>query len=835
MKSPKKLIFTLFSILLCIDIVSLTSDATDEAERQTYIVYMGEVPENSISVMDQHHNLLSKTIGDETIARNSKIHSYGKSFNGFAARLLPHEAELLSQKEGVVSVFPNKVLKLVTTRSWDFLGMPQKEKRNLQAESNTIVAMFDTGIWVESPSFNDEGFGPPPRKWKGKCDKGVNFTGCNNKVIGARFFNFGGIVYDDETTPADLDGHGSHTASTAAGVPVEGANLYGIATGTARGGVPSARIASYKVCWGIGCQDVDLLAAFDAAIADGVDVISVSIGGQKRNFTQDSIAIGSFHAARRGILTVCAAGNDGPGEGTVENVAPWLLTVAASTTDRKLVTDVKLGNGEKISGVALNTFAPKKRLYPLTNGALARNASGNKWGNFSACDSGTLIESKIKGKIVYCQGGGGDNIVPFTGGAGTIMSDNAFLDNSYPTFGLATYVSYDDGIKIDKYINSTRSPLAVIFKTTSVNATDSFIAPFSSRGPQELSPHILKPDIAAPGVDILAAFTKFTTLTGSDSDERVVNYNVVSGTSMATPHVSGAAAYVKTYHPRWSPAAVKSALMTTFVKRAANVSSRCNNELSSSSGLGRELVLLNEPSLTSVSPSSDSLSLTNQIEHTLFELDKSSGLLELERAEPRHSMALLNSTCLQPYIKMTTTFKMKPDAAELASGSGQLNPTEALHPGLVYDIDTVSYISLLCRQGYTSKDIMLITGSKNYNCSNIPQAKGADGLNYPSIYFQVKNRESTISEVYYRTVTNVGTGKSTYKAEVDTPEGLSIEVKPSVLTFDRPYAKESFAVMLKGKLPRNKMYLSGSVVWSDGRHRVRSPVLVSYYNSSAYY
>ncbi|KAL6514332.1 hypothetical protein OROHE_019074 [Orobanche hederae] len=746
MKLSKKLIFTLFSLLLCIDIVSLTSDASDEAERQTYIVYMGKVPENSISVMDQHHSLLSKTIGDETIARNSKIHSYGKSFNGFAARLLPHEAELLSQKEGVVSVFPNKVLKLVTTRSWDFLGMPKKEKRNLQAESDTIVAMFDTGIWVESPSFNDEGFGPPPRKWKGKCDKGVNFTGCNNKVIGARFFNFGGIVYDDETTPADLDGHGSHTASTAAGMPVEGANLYGIASGTARGGVPSARIASYKVCWGIGCQDVDLLAAFDAAIADGVDVISVSIGGQKRNFTQDSIAIGSFHAARRGILTVCAAGNDGPGEGTVENVAPWLLTVAASTTDRKLVTDVKLGNGEKISGVALNTFAPKKRLYPLTNGALARNASGNKWGNFSACDSGTLIESKIKGKIVYCQGGGGDNIVPFTGGAGTIMSDNAFLDNSYPTFGLATYVSYDDGIKIDKYINSTRSPLAVIFKTTSVNATDSFIAPFSSRGPQELSPHILKPDIAAPGVDILAAFTKFTTLTGSDSDERVVNYNVVSGTSMATPHVSGAAAYVKTYHPRWSPAAVKSALMTT-----------------------------------------------------------------------------------------STTFKMKPVAAELASGSGQLNPTEALHPGLVYDIDTVSYISLLCRQGYTSKDIMLITGSKNYNCSDIPQAEGADGLNYPSIYFQVKNKESTISEVYYRTVTNVGTGKSSYKAEVDTPEGLSIEVKPSVLTFDRPYAKESFAVTLRGKLPRNKMYLSGSVVWSDGRHRVRSPVLVSYYHSSAYY
>ncbi|GFQ04089.1 xylem serine proteinase 1 [Phtheirospermum japonicum] len=704
---------------------------------------MGELPENtvSVSVMDQHHSLLSKTIGDETIARNSKIYSYGRSFNGFAARLLPREAQLLSQKEGVVSVFPNKVLKVVTTRSWDFLGMPNKEKRKHQAESDTILAVFDTGIWVDSPSFNDKGFGPPPKKWKGKCDKGVNFTGCNNKVIGARFFNLGGIVYNDETTPADLNGHGTHTASTAAGVAVEGANVYGIAPGTARGGVPSARIASYKVCLGTGCQDVDLLAAFDAAIADGVDLISVSIGGPQRNFTQDSIAIGSFHAARKGILTVCAAGNDGPSMGSVENVAPWILTVAASTTDRKLVTDVILGNGEKISGIALNTFSPKKRFYPLTNGILGRNTSAND----CACDSGTLSVDKIKGKIVYCQGAGGDNHVPFIGGAGTIMSDDDYLSNSSPTLGLATYVSHADGLKINEYINSTSSPLAVIFKTASVNVTDPIVAQFSSRGPQELTPNILKPDIAAPGVDILAAFTKFTTMTGSDSDKRVVKYNVESGTSMATPHVSGAAAYVKTYHPRWSPAAIKSALMTT-----------------------------------------------------------------------------------------STPFKIKTAEAELATGSGQLNPTAALHPGLVYDIDTISYVSLLCRQGYTSEDITLLTGSKKYNCSNIPRAKGADGLNYPSIYFQVKKKESDISEVYYRTVTNVGYGKSVYKVEVNSPHGLSIEVNPKVLTFDRAYEKKSFTVTLKGKYPKITVCLSGSFVWSDSKHSVRSPVLVSYYDSSIY-
>lgn len=175
------------------------------------------------------------------------------------------------------------------------------------------------------------------------------FLNLHSKVIGAQYFNLRQSVPPDESTPVDVEGHGTHTASTAAGIAVEGSSLYGIAEGTARGGVPSARIASYKVCWGIGCEDVDLLAAFDAAIADGVDVISVSIGGAGRSLTEDPIAIGSFHASKKGILTVCSAGNDGPYPGTVQNVAPWIMTVAASTIDRKFETNVKLGNGEIIS------------------------------------------------------------------------------------------------------------------------------------------------------------------------------------------------------------------------------------------------------------------------------------------------------------------------------------------------------------------------------------------------------------------------------------------------------------------------------------------------------
>lgn len=169
-----------------------------------------------------------------------------------------------------------------------------------------------------------------------------------SKVIGARYYNLENLAADnDDISPADDDGHGTHTSSTAAGGSVKGASLYGLAEGTARGGVPSARIAMYKVCWGSGCSDMDLLAAFDDAIADGVDIISISIGGATRQFFHDPIAIGSFHAMKKGILTSCSAGNDGPIQQTVENVAPWIMTIAASSIDRQFKTAVKLGNGMK--------------------------------------------------------------------------------------------------------------------------------------------------------------------------------------------------------------------------------------------------------------------------------------------------------------------------------------------------------------------------------------------------------------------------------------------------------------------------------------------------------
>lgn len=176
------------------------------------------------------------------------------------------------------------------------------------------------------------------------------------KLIGARYFNKGYLAYTGLPSNAsyetcrDHDGHGSHTLSTAAGNFVPGANVFGIGNGTASGGSPKARVAAYKVCWppvdGAECFDADILAAIEAAIEDGVDVLSASVGGDAGDYMSDGIAIGSFHAVKNGVTVVCSAGNSGPKSGTVSNVAPWVITVGASSMDREFQAFVELKNGQ---------------------------------------------------------------------------------------------------------------------------------------------------------------------------------------------------------------------------------------------------------------------------------------------------------------------------------------------------------------------------------------------------------------------------------------------------------------------------------------------------------
>ncbi|CAL0314756.1 unnamed protein product [Lupinus luteus] len=699
-------------------------DASDDNPK-LYIVYMGSLPKTPYSLTSVHLSMLQEVFNDDD-ATNSLIHSYKRSFNGFAAMLTNQQKEKLSKMKGVVSIFPSINLQLYTTRSWDFIGLPETVKRNRAIESDVIVGVLDSGIWPESDSFNDQGFGPVPKNWKGACAGGTNFT-CNKKIIGARYYT--------GKSARDLKGHGTHTASTAAGNYVDNASFYGLAQGIARGGVPLARIAAYKTCGDEGCDSAAILSAFDDAIADGVNIISVSLGGSSQlPFDQDSIAIGSFHAIERGILTVNSAGNRGPVPRSTSSVAPWILSVAASTIDRRFIDKVVLGNGKTLIGVSVNSFTSNG-----TQILIAKKNNGPECSKQDAHACNCLDSSLVEGKIILCNAGrilDKDYIKGNPAGA-IIQSRRKGL--SAAVTPLPSVSLYDTEFQLLKaYTNSTDNPKAEILKSETVKDDDApVVASFSSRGPNTIAPEILKPDISAPGVNILASYSRAVSPSRSKFDKRSPKYNVISGTSMACPHVSGIAAYLKTFHLDWSPAAIKSALMTS--------------------------------------------------------------------AQPLKGS--------------------EDDIGEYAYGSGHVNPIPAIDPGLVYDISVEDYIETLCNLGYNNIKVKLISGKDNA-CSNAPDRSLVKNINYPALAIDVEPTASfTIN--FSRIVTNVGLPNSTYKATILPNPRIKVTVVPNILSFKSLGEKQSFVVTVIGDTLPKTTVLTSSLVWSDGIHNVRSPIVIS--------
>ncbi|KAI3467392.1 hypothetical protein Pfo_024055 [Paulownia fortunei] len=708
-----------------------------------YIVYMGNLDKTDQPPSSYHFNMLQEVV-DSRFVRQSLVRSYTRSFNGFAAYLTAQEKEKLASHEEVVSIFPSTTFQLQTTRSWDFMGLAENVHRNPTVESDTIIGVIDSGIWPESESFNDKGFGPPPKKWKGACKGGKNFT-CNNKLIGARYYNLHsrGLSFNwprKDDSARDKVGHGTHTASIAAGNYVKDASFYGIAKGTARGGVPSARIAAYKACTPGGCGTEEILAAFDDAIADGVDIITISIGGDSPSeLKNDVIAIGSLHAIEKGILVVQAAGNSAE-KNTVSSVVPWIFTAAASTTDRGIVTKVSLGNGPIFTGKAVNPFSLSGTGVPVVYGKdVSRRCDENAaW----ACRSGCLETSLVKGKIVLCNTYWGIGEAARAEALGTVATlDSTPLSPALFNFSAvvplaASRLNEHDFKAVRSYFNSTKFPKIDILKSESVRNLDApLVTSFSSRGPNVILPDILKPDVTAPGIEILAAYPPPS---GDPSDKKFVNYSVLSGTSMACPHVAGAAAYVKSFHPNWSPSAIKSALMTTAWR--------------------------------------------------------------------------MDST--------------KDSLAEFSYGAGHIDPVKAVDPGLVYETFPEDYIKMLCSLGYDSATLRKIFGG-NTTCPAGVQTTPKD-LNYPSMTSRIMttngNKSVTFSQKITRTVTNVGLGNSTYKVTTSTSPDYNITVKPNILAFGAVNEKKSFEVIISGKTD-GKM-VSASLEWSDGVHRVRSPIVV---------
>ncbi|XP_031254918.1 subtilisin-like protease SBT3 [Pistacia vera] len=568
----------LLHVLPCLLLLLGISNAVSKSEDyQTYIIHMdhSQKPASFITHESWHLSIL-KSFSYPADNKEMLLYSYNHAIHGFSARLTPSQLSEVEKSPAHLATYPESFGKLFTTHSPKFLGLNGNSGLWPAASygAGVIIGIIDTGIWPESESFNEKGMPPVPQQWKGQCENGTAFSPsiCNRKLIGARSFSKGlqaagrNISKYDFDSPRDSDGHGTHTSSTAAGNHVHGASHFGYAKGTARGVAPRAHVAMYKVLWATDTfqsATSDVLAGMDQAIADGVDIMSLSLGFEQTPYFKDVIAIASISAVKKGIFVVCAAGNDG-GLQTTYNGAPWIMTVGAGTLDRIFHASVTLHNGVTLKGIS---YFPES-IY-ITNKPLYYGKDDE---NKAICNRKALDPEEVTGKIVLCDNTTETDVygqlveVERAGGyAAIFLTDYSDLDSSdykIPSMTLPT----SSGVLIRQYATGVSKPKVkrMQFILTEVGTKPApQVAFFSSRGPDPINPGILKPDILAPGVDVLAAVAPNVPYTEVGNYDLVTDYALYSGTSMAAPHVAGVGALLKAVHPEWSPAAIRSAIMTS--------------------------------------------------------------------------------------------------------------------------------------------------------------------------------------------------------------------------------------------------------------------------------
>lgn len=515
---------------------------------------------------------------------DDKIYEYTVAFNGFAAEMTASQAARLAKASGVVNIWENEIRQPDTITTPDYLGLTGSDgvwntyfEGQENAGSGMVIGMIDSGIWPENPAFGPLPAGTPiPETFDGVCDEGAdteenNFE-CNNKVIGARYYPEGNTVIEAEfLSPRDYGGHGSHTSSTAAGNFGVDVEILGIELGTMSGMAPAAQISNYKVCWEEeGCGSVGLIAAIDDATADGVDVINYSISGSSTSII-DPVEIAFLFAADAGVFVSTSAGNSGDtvGESSVAHNAPWTMTVAASTHDRNVNKEVTLGNGETYPGVGVDE-AVEGPLVSAADAALtgvSAQAARECWldadNDASNGQQPTLDPAVVAGNIVICDRGtvartDKSAAVAQAEGIGMIQTNTTDAQSLNADFHAvpSIHVSATNGAPIKEYEATAEAPTAAI----SAPGVGEVIAPemagFSSFGPALAGGgDLLKPDITAPGVDVIAAV--------APPGNGGLDFNSYSGTSMSAPHIAGLALLMAQENPEWSVAATKSAMMTT--------------------------------------------------------------------------------------------------------------------------------------------------------------------------------------------------------------------------------------------------------------------------------
>ncbi|KAH1204569.1 Subtilisin-like protease SBT1.9 [Glycine max] len=498
-----------------------------------------------------------------SVSSSKLIYTYTNAINGFSANLSPKELESLKTSPGYVSYMRDLPAKRDTTHSPQFLGLNPNEGAWPVSEfgKDVIVGLVDTGIWPESKSFNDKGMTEIPSRWKGQCESTIK---CNKKLIGAQFFNKGMLANSPNITIAanstrDTEGHGTHTSSTAAGSVVEGASYFGYASGSATGIASGARVAMYKALGEEGDLASDIIAAIDSAISDGVDVLSLSFGFDYVPLYEDPVAIATFAAMEKGIFVSTSAGNEGPYLGRLHNGIPWVITVAAGTLDREFHGTLTLGNGVQVTGMSLYHGNFSSSNVPIVFMGLCDNVKelAKVRRNIAVCEDkdGTFIEAQVSNVF-------NANVV-----AAVFISNSSdsivFYDNSFASI----FVTPINGEIVKAYIKITNSGAngTLSFKTTALGTRPApSVDSYSSRGPSSSAPFVLKPDITAPGTSILAAWPPNVPVDVFIAPKNVfTDFNLLSGTSMACPHVAGVAALLRGAHPEWSVAAIRSAIMTT--------------------------------------------------------------------------------------------------------------------------------------------------------------------------------------------------------------------------------------------------------------------------------